>query len=103
MFILPFFYIDIYIFSIYFYLYTKRESKHLFRLPFGGHGIAWKRLKIGPQVIAELNKIQYIHLAVLVRVLLVQRVWVCVEQLVYACMRCMKVCVEQLVYVVHGV
>ena len=27
----------------------KRESKHLFKLPFGGHGIPWKRLKIGPQ------------------------------------------------------
>ena len=37
------------------YLYKKRESKHLFRLPFGGHGIAWKRLKIGPQASTSIK------------------------------------------------
>ena len=30
------------------YLYYKQESKLSLRLPFGGHGIPWKRLKIGP-------------------------------------------------------
>ena len=39
---------DIYILLINIYLYTKRESKHLFRLPFVGHGIPWIRPKIGP-------------------------------------------------------
>ena len=42
-----FLYIDIYIFQLYEYPYNKRESKTLFRLPFGSHGIPWKRLKIG--------------------------------------------------------
>jgi len=32
------------------YIYNKRESKLSFRLPFGGHGLPWKRLKIGPQL-----------------------------------------------------
>ena len=45
----PVLYIDIYIFERYIYLYTKRESKHLFRLLFVGHGIPWIRPKIGPQ------------------------------------------------------
>ena len=31
------------------YLYSKQESKLSLRLPFGGHGIPWKRLKIRPQ------------------------------------------------------
>ena len=35
---------------IYVYLYNKRESKHLFRLPFVGHGIPWICPKIGPMV-----------------------------------------------------
>ena len=30
------------------YLYNKWESKLSFRLPNVGHGIPWKRLKIGP-------------------------------------------------------
>jgi len=50
MFRLPFgIHIDKYISKICIYLYQERESKHLFRLPLGGHCIAWKRLKIGPQ------------------------------------------------------
>ena len=48
MFIL-FFYIDLYIYLKYVYIYIKkRESQHLFRLLLVGHGIPWKRPKIGP-------------------------------------------------------
>ena len=39
-------------------LYYKWESKLPFRLPFGGHGILWKRLKIGPQELEEVPTIE---------------------------------------------
>ena len=47
-------YIHILVIYIYILLCTKRESKHLFSLPFVGHGIPWIRSKIGPQLFSSL-------------------------------------------------
>ena len=56
MFRLPF-YIQIYTYfrDIYIYIRTKRKYKHLFRLPFVGHGKPWIRPKIGPLVTPGLK------------------------------------------------
>ena len=35
----------------YIYIHNKRETKHSFRLPFVGHDIPWKRIKIGPKIV----------------------------------------------------
>ena len=53
-------YINMYVINkyeyIYIYIYYKQEYKLLFRLPFGGHCIPWKRQKIGPQVLLTIDK-----------------------------------------------